>query len=275
MTDPSPTPTDPMATPAPWNLVADAYADSVLPAFTPIAEEALLIAGVSEGARVLDVACGPGTLTLCAARRGARVDALDFSAGMLAQLDAALARESLAGVTTHEGDGQSLPFGDASFDAAFSMFGLFMFPDRRRGFEELRRCLAPKGIAVVASWHPLEEVPFMAAMFEAFRERMPHLPSRRDQPQPLSDADAFRGEMIEAGFRDVEIREVRTAFEFPTLVEGWRTMQRTMAPLALLAEKMGPSWPAAADVIYESLAARFGEGPQTVSLRAWLGVGRP
>lgn len=114
----------------------------------------------------------------------------------------------------------------------------------------------------------------MAAMFEAFRERMPQLPSRRDQPQPLSDASVFRDEMTTAGFRDVEIREARGTFDFPTLAEGWQTMQRTMAPLAHLAEKMGPAWPAAADAIYASLVDRFGEGRQTVTLPAWLGVGR-
>ena len=272
MTDPAPP--SPLAHPEPWTLVSAAYAEEVLPEFTHYAEEALRLAGVSEGARVLDVACGPGTLTLAAARRGAKVDALDFSPGMVAQLKAALERESIDGVRVHEGDGQHLPFDDASYDAAFSMFGLFFFPDRGRGFRELRRCLRDGSPAVVSSWQPMEgTVPFFTAVFDALRTTMPDLPfGGRDAP--LSDAAVFRDEMTDAGFRDVAIHEVRGSFTYPTLADGWGSLRRTMAPLAMLAQKMGPSFEPVSDSIYASLRERFGEGPQTVTLPAWLGVGR-
>lgn len=272
MTDPAPP--SPLATPAPWDLVSAAYAEEILPTFAPFSEEALRIAGVSEGTRVLDVACGPGTLTLLAARRGATVDALDFSAGMCAQLRAALSRDALEGVRVHEGDGQNVPFDDASYDAAFSMFGLFFFPDRARGFAELRRCLVDGGVAVVSSWHPMEDnVPFFAALFEFLRESMPELPFGRGEQAPLSDPDVFRDEMTAAGFRNVEVREAREAFTFSSLVEAWGSMQRTMAPLAMLASKMGPAWQPVGESVLASLSERFGDGPQTVTLPAWLGVG--
>src|SRR4051812_2249152 len=74
MTQPSP-----MGTPLPWNLVASAYANEIVPIFEQYASDALRLAAPSPGSRILDVACGPGTLSAVAAARGHQVDALDFS----------------------------------------------------------------------------------------------------------------------------------------------------------------------------------------------------
>jgi ubiquinone/menaquinone biosynthesis C-methylase UbiE len=273
MTAPQP-PQSPLASPEAWNLVSGAYAEEIVPQFQLFAEEALRLADVRAGARVLDVACGPGTLSVLAARRGATVDALDFSPQMVEQFQAAIARERLTGVNVAVGDGQQLPFADAAYDAGFSMFGLMFFPDRSRGFAELRRCVRPGGVVVVSSWHPMEaNVPFCAGIFAALRERMPNLPFG-SQEAPLSKADVFREEMSAAGLRDVHIHEVRKSFEMPSTAEGWASMARTMAPLVLLSRRMGAGWAPLEAQLREDLIARFGAGPQTLTMPAWLGVGR-
>jgi len=88
-TPPTPTPPSPLASPEPWDLVADGYVSDNVPLFERFAEEALRFAAVAPGARVLDVAAGPGTLALLAARDGAgSVDAIDFSPEMIARLEA-------------------------------------------------------------------------------------------------------------------------------------------------------------------------------------------
>ncbi|HII80180.1 MAG TPA: methyltransferase domain-containing protein, partial [Methanosarcina sp.] len=48
-----------------------------------------------EGSRVLDIGCGPGTLSLPLARLGAEVTALDISSGMLNKLKDSVKKESL------------------------------------------------------------------------------------------------------------------------------------------------------------------------------------
>jgi len=48
-----------------------------------------------EGSRVLDIGCGPGTLSLPLARLGAEVTALDISSGMLDRLKDSIKKESL------------------------------------------------------------------------------------------------------------------------------------------------------------------------------------
>lgn len=86
----------------------------------------------------------------------AHVDAVDFSSAMLDTLRARA--DGLDHVHLHEADGQALPFPDGIYDAGFSMFGLMFFPDRARGWAGLRRVLRPGGRAVVASWHPLDQI---------------------------------------------------------------------------------------------------------------------
>jgi tRNA/tmRNA/rRNA uracil-C5-methylase (TrmA/RlmC/RlmD family) len=86
----------PLSTPVAWELVSGDYAKEVVPQFEKYAADALRLAGVEKGSRVVDVACGPGTLTMIAARAGANVSALDFSEKMIAIAKQRASGEGLA-----------------------------------------------------------------------------------------------------------------------------------------------------------------------------------
>lgn len=138
---------NPLAAPDAWNPVADAYvADAyvaeLVPIFSLYARDALALAAPSASARVLDVATGPGTLALIAATQVAHVAAIDFAEEMVERFRRRCAPLDIANVAVSVGDGQVLPFADASFECAFSIFGLIFFPDRAAGFSELRRAVA-------------------------------------------------------------------------------------------------------------------------------------
>lgn len=45
-----------------WNAVAEGYSREIAPHFAKYGEDALLLAGVGPGSRVIDVACGPGAV---------------------------------------------------------------------------------------------------------------------------------------------------------------------------------------------------------------------
>src|SRR3954469_12046581 len=144
----------PLAEPLAWNLVSKDYAIEVVPQFEKYATDALRAADLRPGARVLDVAAGPGTLTLLAAKTAHSVEAIDFAGDMIALLQRRAQDAGLRNVHARVGDAQSLPYDSGSFDAAFSMFGLIFFPDRNQGLTEMKRVLAPGGVALVSSWRP-------------------------------------------------------------------------------------------------------------------------
>ena len=95
---------------------------------------------VHAGDDVLDICCGTGDLALAAARAGGRVTAIDFSAPMLER-----ARRKSSDIAWLEGDAQSLPFADGSFDAVTIGFGLRNLADAERGLAEMHRVLRPGG----------------------------------------------------------------------------------------------------------------------------------
>jgi SAM-dependent methyltransferase len=111
-----------------WDLVADGYSREIAPHLAKYADDALRLAEVGPGQLIADVACGPGALSLSAARGGARVFAIDFSPEMIARLREQCVREGVVSIDARVGDGMKLPYDNASVDCTFSMFGLMFFP---------------------------------------------------------------------------------------------------------------------------------------------------
>ena len=266
----------PLAAPLPWDLVASAYAAEVAPVFDHFAKAALELAQVVRGDAIVDVACGPGTLARRAARMGVDVAAIDFAPNMIARLNDHLAQEQLPVVAT-TGDGQALPYADARFDAGFSMFGLMFFPDRSAGFRELRRVVKPGGRVVVSSWQPMDAEPLFQTMFgalgKAMAARNPGAPSGPPPRFPLTSSEDYHAEMGAAGLSDIVVAPYETAISAPSTAALWANMQRTNAPLVLLREQLGSAFDGIAEEIGAALVARLGPGPQSVTMRAWLGVG--
>ena len=90
------------------------------------------------GEDILDLGCGDGQLTLRIAALGANVKGIDASPQMVA---AAKAR----GAEAREGNAESLPFADHSFDAVFSNAVLHWVHDHDAMMLEVRRVLRPGG----------------------------------------------------------------------------------------------------------------------------------
>jgi demethylmenaquinone methyltransferase / 2-methoxy-6-polyprenyl-1,4-benzoquinol methylase len=95
-------------------------------------------------AKVLDLACGTGDLTLALARNArAQVFGSDFCHPMLAEAQ----RKSAPRL--FESDALRLPVPDASFHAITCAFGFRNFANYRSAIAELHRALAPGGLAAI------------------------------------------------------------------------------------------------------------------------------
>jgi len=265
---------NPLSASEPWNLVADGYAETTMQLLAQYAEEAVAASRLKRGATVMDVACGPGTLALMVAREAHEVHGIDFSEPMLAICRQNAKRAGFNNITIRHGDAQALPYPDAMFDAAFSMFGLMFFPDRRKGFAEIHRTLKPGGTIAVTSWAPVDQSPAMQTMFGAIRAIKPDLPEPQRSVATLENPDVFKQEMLDAGFREVEIRSVTKPFPVPSISEFWETMVKGSAPIQMLKKSMGESaWREKEILALDYLEAKLPSTPIALTSDAWLGIG--
>ena len=272
MNDNTATAPSPLALPESWNAVAEGYASDTVPFFERFALDAIELAGLTPGARVIDVACGPGTLSLKAAERAASVAALDFAEEMVAMLRRRIDEHGTRNVEVLHGDGQALPFGNNEFDAGFSMFGLMFFPDRAAGFRELYRVLRPGARAVVSSWPPLNQLPLLNVMIDAISRSIDPPPPAANFP--LSDPEAFRDEMLEAGFTRVEIHTRTHSRAIPNVTAFWEANVRSSAPVALLRRRLGePEFATVSEKVLGHLVNRFGDASLDAEWTAQIAVG--
>jgi 2-polyprenyl-3-methyl-5-hydroxy-6-metoxy-1,4-benzoquinol methylase len=78
-----------------WDAIAALYDKHVAPGEADLATAGLRLAGLRAGDRFLDVAAGPGGLSLPAARLGAKVLATDWSPKMIEHFNARVVAEGL------------------------------------------------------------------------------------------------------------------------------------------------------------------------------------
>lgn len=174
------------------------------------AERAWQLAALPPGARVLDIACGAGALALVAAQAGAQVLATDFSPGMVRAVRA----HDVPNLDACVMDGQALDLPDATFDAAFSLFGIMLFPDWRKGLAEMARVLRPGGTGSVSTWKDESG----AAANNLLACQVATLFPDVQIPTPVTGMnefrvpDRFRAAMTDAGFADVSIAEMTQDF---------------------------------------------------------------
>jgi ubiquinone/menaquinone biosynthesis C-methylase UbiE len=181
------------------------------PLFQPFAEVLLDRVGLAPGDRLLDIACGTGIVArLAKTRLGARghVVGVDLSPQMLA-----VARTAAPDVEWREGNASALPLHDGeTFDVVTCQQGLQFFPDKQAAVREMRRALGAGGRLAVATWRPLEDIPFFLALH---RNAERHLGPFADARHSLGDANAVQSLLDAAGLRDVRVDVVSLTVRFP------------------------------------------------------------
>jgi ubiquinone/menaquinone biosynthesis C-methylase UbiE len=261
----------PQQLPETWDTVAPTYAQDIAQ-WADYAKEALRLVPVGRNDRVLDVATGPGTLAFVAANQANRVDAVDFSPGMIEQLRQRATREGVQNVEGAVMDAQALQFPDATFDVAFCLFGYFFFPDRAHAFREMHRVLRPSGRALIATWSPIDKRPAMKLAFEAVAEALPQFP--RPAKGDLQDPRECVQEMTDAGFRDVTAHLFTGSMHVNSPEHYLDIIIRSAAPFAAMRKKIGEeAFRAAMDRVLAALRQRIPSDGTDLSAEAILTIG--
>jgi SAM-dependent methyltransferase len=103
-----------------------------------------LFAGVEVGSDVIELGCGPASTCAWLARRGVRIVAIDFSLKQTATARDLQRRYDVHFPVVVE-NAEDVRYEDASFDFAFSEYGVSLWSDPRRWLPEARRLLRPGG----------------------------------------------------------------------------------------------------------------------------------
>ena len=199
-----------------------AYDEILVPrVFDPFAEVLLDGVGLSAGLEVLDIACGPGTVSRRVAPRlgpEGRVTACDLSPAMLEVAAGKPALDDAAPITYLQCPADELDVPDGAFDIVLCQQGLQFFPDRLGALAEMRRALKPGGRAGVAVWCAIEECPFWDALATAVGWVLGKEAEIgfRSGPWGLPEADELARLFDAAEFVDVDV--IRQAL--PTVFEG-------------------------------------------------------
>jgi demethylmenaquinone methyltransferase/2-methoxy-6-polyprenyl-1,4-benzoquinol methylase len=143
-----------------------------------------------QGERILDIAAGTGTSSAALRKNGARIVAVDFSPGMIAE-----GRRKHSDIEFIEADAEKLPFGDNEFDAVTISFGLRNVNNPRVALGEMYRVLKPGGRLVICEFST-PPVAIMRAGYNTYLKFAMPLIAKRASSNP--EAYSYLAESIAA-----------------------------------------------------------------------------
>lgn len=225
-----------------WSSVASDWAklsdriDRQLRAAADWMIEALALA---PGESVLELAGGPGTLSLMAARAvgpEGHVIYSDFAESMVEGARERLRAEGVPGVECRVIDAEAIDIAAGALDAVACRMGYMLMADPAAALRETARVLAPGGRLALAVWADAASNPWAGLPMQAVASQFGASPPPPDTPGLWALADRARLEAMlgGAGFGSIRIETLDDTVEFES-GEQWIEMTRRLAgPLRAL-----------------------------------------
>jgi SAM-dependent methyltransferase len=169
----------------------------------------------SANTRFLDAGCGAGLGLALVAERGADVNGIDASAGLLE-----VARGRVPAAHLEQGDIEALPYNDDSFDAVAAFNAIQYASVPAHAVTELARVCRSGGAVVIGIWGDPQQCE-TEGLFQRLRSLAPPPPGT---PAPLdcSEPGVVERLLSEAGLDVCGDSEVPVRFEFTDLDDALR-----------------------------------------------------
>ncbi len=231
-------------------------------------------AAIVDGERVLDIGCGNGESTRAAARATPGGDALgvDLSTSMIERARSLARDEGVANARFEIADAQVHPF-EEHHDLVLSRFGAMFFADPHAAFANLGRSLAPAGRLALVAWQGLEENEWLGTIRGtlACGRELPSPPVGAPGPFGLADPDQVAALLLEVGFVDVEVTDLRERFWAGADADDAFAFVSDTGPARGLLQGLGPDDRARAlEALWAELVAHDTGAGVYLDSAAWL-----
>ncbi|MFL0294144.1 class I SAM-dependent methyltransferase [Mycobacterium sp. SMC-18] len=227
----------------------------------PLAEVFAAFAGITAGAKVLDVGCGPGALTARLLTAGAEVAAIDPSPPFVDAI-----QKRFPALDARLGTAEELPYDTATFDAALAQLVVHFMTDPVAGIRQMARVTRPGGIVAACVWDgPMGALaPFWDAV---------HVIDPDAQDEALLSG-AHKGHLTEifdaAGLRDVAEDAITIDVRHPSFEEWWEPYTFGVGPAGDYVQRLDDAGRGRLETVARE---RLGDGPFTVTATAWAARG--
>jgi ubiquinone/menaquinone biosynthesis C-methylase UbiE len=242
-----------------WEAVPCQYNDAFARLTSQSIGPLLDAAGVTQGRRLLDVATGPGYVAAAAARLGAEVVGIDFSAGMLAE-----ARRQNPTLDLREGDAEQLPFSEESFDAVVMNFGLLHMAQPERAVAQAFRVLRRQGRFAFTVWAPPDKALGLGIVLDSIQRHGDMSVPLPPGPPFFRFSDPAECEKVlgAAGFDEIQVTQVPQVWRMASAQALFDTMLKGTVRIAALLRAQRPEALAHIQAAVRDAAERFrvGEG---------------
>ena len=210
------------------------YSEIIHQMLAPITTSMMVMAGMSSGQSVLDVAGGAGEPSLTLAQAvdpGGNVVCSDVAPEMVCIAARAAARRGLTNVDFGQCAAELLPFRSAGFDRVTCRLGVMFFANPLEGLREMLRVLRPHGRLAVAVWSAPDFNPFFRVVTQVMSR---HLDSAPEDPSaPGAFRFAGQGEvaalLAQAGAQHVRERTLDFHLEAAIKHEDFWTLRSEMS----------------------------------------------
>jgi ubiquinone/menaquinone biosynthesis C-methylase UbiE len=270
-----------VAPPEAWDAIAAGYDEFVAPGEAPFANAGLRLAGLKSGQRFLDVAAGPGGLSLPAARLGAKVLATDWSPAMIERFEARIWDEGLSNAEGRVMDAHDLNIEDGTFDVSGSQFGVVLVQDLPLALREMVRVTKVGGRVLLITYGSSDEFETLQLFIAALQAVVPDFEGLPDDPPPLdfqvADPDVMRQRLTDAGLKAVLVDTThQERVEFGSGQQMWDWVLNSNPIAEMIVGDLTPGQQATVRQVLDRMIRERsgGHGPAVLTAPLNIGVGQ-
>jgi SAM-dependent methyltransferase len=245
-----------------FEVDADAYGQFMGRFSEPLAQQLVVLAGVTPGQQALDVGCGTGVLTALLVQRlgPTAVAAIDPSESFVAAT-----RSRFPETEVRQGAAENLPYLDGTFDVTLAQLVVHFMTDPESGMREMARVTRDGGTVAASVWDHAGGRSPLSPFWRAVLELDPQARDESALPGVRSGhlADIFS----DAGLREIEATSLTVRVKVRDFDEWWTPFTLGVGPAGEYVARLDPAR-------REEVRARCAEllpadGPFEITGTAW------